>query len=128
MLEFVFWDVQHGNACYIKTPNNRHIAVDLGTGSFSENKPFSPLMHLQRNYGVQQLDYAIITHPHRDHLDDIFNFDKLSAKTLRRPVHLTESQVLEGNKKEDSGKINEYLRISANYSESVTQGSSSDGS
>ena len=72
MLQFVFWDVQHGSASHIKTPNDRHLVIDLGTGSYSENKEFSPLMHLKKKYGVGQLDYVVITHPHRDHIDDIF--------------------------------------------------------
>ena len=82
MLQFVFWDVQHGSASYIKTPNGRHMVIDLGTGSYSENKEFSPLTHLKNKYGVRQLDYAVITHPHRDHIDDIFSFGGLSPKTL----------------------------------------------
>ena len=28
-LELVFWDVQHGSATYIKTPNEKHIVQDL---------------------------------------------------------------------------------------------------
>ncbi len=126
MLEFVFWDVQHGSACYIKTPNRRHMVVDLGTGSYSENKAFSPLLHLNTKYGVQELDYVVITHPHRDHIDDIFNFNKLRPSTLRCPRHLTQAQVLEGNKKEDNDKVNEYLKISAQYAERIEPGSSSD--
>jgi len=44
----VFWDVQHGHATYIKTPNNRHIIVDLGTGDYSGNNlEFSPLRQLR---------------------------------------------------------------------------------
>lgn len=54
MLEFTFWDVQHGNACYIRTPNGRHMVVDLGIGSFGGNKPFSPLLHLKQSYGVRR--------------------------------------------------------------------------
>lgn len=96
MLESVFWDVQHGNACYLRTPNQRHMVVDLGTGSYSENKTFSPMLHLKTRYGVGQLDYVVITHPHRNHIDDIFNFDRLSPNTLRRPE---QSEVLAGNKK-----------------------------
>ena len=126
MLEVVFWDVQHGHACYVNFPNDRHMMIDLGTGSFGDNKPFSPLLHLKTKYGVKQLDYVVITHPHRDHLDDIFNFDALSPITLHRPNHLTDQQVLEGNKKEDSAKINEYLKISHRYTSPVQPGGSSD--
>jgi competence protein ComEC len=125
MLEFVFWDVQHGHACYVNFPNGRHMVIDLGTGTYGNNKPFSPLLHLKAS-GVQKLDYLIITHPHRDHLDDIFNFDALAPTTPHRPNYLTDQQVLEGNKKEDSAKINEYLKISHRYNSAVQPGSSSD--
>jgi competence protein ComEC len=104
------------------------MVVDLGTGSYGDNKPFSPLLHLKNSYGVQQLDYVIITHPHRDHIDDIFAFDKVDPRTFRRPKHLTDAQVLDGNKKEDSAKVNEYLKINARYSEKVVPGSDLDGS
>ena len=71
----VFWDVQHGHATYIKSPNDRHIVVDLGIGDYSEkNSCFSPLQHIRYEYGVTQLNYVIITHPHLDHIDDILNF------------------------------------------------------
>ena len=43
----VFWDVDHGHATYLKTPNGRHIVIDLGTGSFGPQKTFSPLTHLK---------------------------------------------------------------------------------
>src|SRR5689334_20175458 len=124
-LEFVFWDVQHGHACYVRTPNDRHMAIDLGTGAYGNSKAFSPLLHLKNRYGVSQLDYVIITHPHRDHIDDIFNFAALSPTTLRRPNHLTDAEVLGGNKKEDSDKVNAYLAISKRYTEPVIGGSAS---
>jgi beta-lactamase superfamily II metal-dependent hydrolase len=81
---------------------------------------------LKAKYGVQQLDYIITTYPHRDHLDDIFNFDALSPITLHRPNHLTDAQILEGNKKEDSAKINEYLKIRHRYNSPVQPGSRCD--
>ncbi len=126
MLTFIFWDVQHGHACYIRTPNGRHFVVDLGTGSYSENKPFSPMSHLKDKWGVQQLDYVVITHPHRDHIDDIFSFDALAPKTLHRPKHLSEAEVLGGNKNEDADKVKKYLEISGRYTVPVQAGSDSD--
>ncbi len=126
MLQFVMWDVQHGHATYIKTPNGRHMVIDLGIGSYAQNAVFSPLWHLKKNYGVQQLDYAVITHPHRDHIDDIFNFDQLNPITLHRPNHLTAAQILEGNKKDESAEVKEYLKVSARYNMGIQAGSSSD--
>ncbi len=35
------WDVQHGNAIYINTPNNKHIVINLGVGEYSgKNESF----------------------------------------------------------------------------------------
>jgi beta-lactamase superfamily II metal-dependent hydrolase len=124
--EFVIWDVQHGHSTYVNMPNGRHMVIDLGIGSYGENVPFSPLLHLKNRYGVHQLDCVVITHPHRDHIDDIFNFDKLSPLALYRPQHLTAAQILDGNKKNDSAEVKEYLKISARYSAPIQPGSSTD--
>ena len=117
---FVFWDVQHGSAAYIETPNGKHIVIDLGTGSYAENQTFSPLTRLKHGYNVQQLDSVVITHPHRDHLDDIFNFDALNPKTLWRPKHLTESEVRQGNQSRDKAIVDKYLEISSRYSAPIS--------
>ena len=56
MLDAVFWDVQHGSAAYIRTPADKHIAIDLGTGSYkNSDKTFSPLLHLKEKYGINNL-------------------------------------------------------------------------
>jgi competence protein ComEC len=120
-VEMVFWDVQHGHATYIKTPNNRHIAVDLGTGNYSKNdKEFSPLRHLKHKYGVNRLDYVVVTHPHLDHIDDILNFDYLTPKVFHRPNELTNSEVMEGVQSKDMAKFKKYCDINDKYSEPVS--------
>jgi beta-lactamase superfamily II metal-dependent hydrolase len=135
-LLMVFYDVQHGSAAYLKTPNQKHIMIDLGTGSIKDsNQTFSPLLRLKDYWGVQQLDQVIITHPHRDHIDDIDNFDALNPRVLLRPKHLTEQEIRGGNKQNpgEQSKINKYLEISASYSapvgpaESVTASNNNGG-
>jgi len=110
MLEVTVWDVQHGSAAYIKTPNNRHIAVDLG-----DTEDFSPLSTLQVR-GIQQLDAVVITHPHRDHMDDIFNLGLLSPKTLWTPRHLAEAEIRKGNRAIDAEVVTRYLAVRQEYS------------
>src|SRR5712692_4316773 len=100
MLECVIWDVQHGSASYIKTPNNRHIAVDLG----DNGDDFSPLRTL-RGRGVLQLYAVVITHPHRDHMDDIFNFSLLAPQSLWTPRHLSEADIRKGNRAADMAVV-----------------------
>jgi competence protein ComEC len=115
-VELVFWDVQHGHSTYIKTPNGRHIVIDLGTGNYSsKNLTFSPLQYLRNHCGVRQLDYVIITHPHLDHIDDILNFDLLSPKILHRPSQLTDSEIMKNVQYKDLAKFREYCKINDRY-------------
>lgn len=83
--DIIFWDVQRGSSAYINTPNGASIVHDLGTGSYKTgDKEFSPLLHLKKS-GLEKLDYAIITHPHGDHISDIVNLDKLPPRVLNWP-------------------------------------------
>ena len=117
MLKIIFWDVQHGSSAFVETPNGTRIAIDLGTGSLGSNTTFSPLLHLKNNGRVTQLDGVLITHPHRDHIDDIFNFDTLSPLTLLCPKHLTEVDIRIANQAKDNEVINKYLEISSRYNQ-----------
>lgn len=114
-LQLVVWNVQHGSATHIRTPNDKDIAIDLGAGY-----GFSPLEHLWRS--GRRLDHATITHPHMDHIDDILNFDLVSTGTLLTPKHLTEDDIRGGNPKPNQdaeAKIQKYLEIRRRYSNPV---------
>lgn len=120
-LEIVFWDVQHGSSTYIKTPNGKHIVQDLGIGSYeNNNEEFSPLLHLKNKYGVNHLDYVIITHPHKDHIDDIMNFDTLSPGVLSRPKHLPKNEIIKNVQDEDMYLFDKYFEINQRYSSPVS--------
>ncbi len=58
----------------------------------------------------------IISHPHRDHLDDISRFDAMSPRCLSRPKHLSEAEIRGGNQAKDTPIINKYLEINRRYS------------
>lgn len=106
-LKFITWNVQHGSAALISTPNSKNIAIDLGAGNFS------PLQYL-REKGLTKLDEVIITHPHLDHIDDILSFDLISPRILARPGHLTEDEIWAGNRNasiEVRNKIEKYCEI-----------------
>jgi len=105
--EITVWDVQHGNATHIKTPNDRHIAVDLGAG-----KQFSPLRALYQS-GLRHLDVVAITHPHRDHMDEISDLNLLPALSFLTPWHLSETAIRLGNRADDADVVKRYLETRA---------------
>ena len=121
-LALTFLDVQHGSACHIETPSGKHFMFDLGTGDFDKSQDgdnHSPLLYLKNSRGVSRLDGVIITHPHTDHIDDIFNFHSLKPAALWRPKHLTPESIRSGNRTSDNAKIEKYLQISAEYNQPV---------
>ena len=110
-LRITMWNVLHGSAAYIQTPNGKGIAIDLGA-----DDGFSPLRSLWRS-GLR-LDYVTITHPHMDHIDDILNVDLVSPVSMLVPNHLTEDDVRGGNPKPDQeseAKIQKYLELRRRY-------------
>ena len=115
-MRFIVWDVQHGSAAYIKTPNGKHIVVDLGAET-SDAGGFSPLSHL-KNQGVSQLDLVIISHPHLDHINDILNLDQFNPFCLIRPNHLMVDDIWAGNRNADAHVkqiIQKYIEINNRY-------------
>ena len=117
-LRFITWDVDHGSAAYVKTPNDKHIVVDLGARRATD-AGFSPLAHLYWNWGVKRLDAVVITHPHLDHIEDILHFDDLSPQMLMRPGHLTDIEIWGSNQKaspETRQIIQKYIDIDKRYS------------
>jgi len=119
VITFIVWDVQHVQAAYLKTPNS-HFVFDLGTGSYGYNGEFSPFSYLRNHYGVKKLDGVLLSHPHRDHLDDIKEFDSPSPSVLWRPSHLSESDIRKANRDHDTWIQDAYLEINKRYSDPIT--------
>lgn len=119
-LEITFFDVQHGLSTYIKTPNGQDILHDLGTGNF-KNGTFSPIDYLIENR--RSLDYLIITHPHKDHINDILNLHKVWPKILRRnkniPLSLVEEKIDNCDNEHDKNIFRKYLEINSNFNSPV---------
>ena len=116
-LRFITWNVAHGSAALIQTPNGQQIAVDLGSDAW-----FSPLQHMKYRMGIDQLDKVIITHPHMDHIEDILNFDLLSPRILMRPRQLTADDISAGHNNVGPEAVQiyqKYLEIDDRYTRPV---------
>lgn len=117
-LKLILWDVQHGSAAYIHTPNGKHLAIDLGAGD-AEHGGFSPLQYLNGKGIV--FDHLTITHPHLDHIDDILNLR--SPRILSTPRQLTDAEVWNGHdssSQETQRKVVKYLDLRRIYCNAVS--------
>ena len=116
-LDIVIWDVQHGNAIYMNTPNGKHVMFDIGTGSHTNKTEFSPLSHLKYKWQVDHLDYLVISHPHADHISDIQNMLKLGLqpKVLHRPRNIDSELIRSSHQDKYSGSVESYLKWECTY-------------
>lgn len=85
VLKVLFWNVQHGSAVFVLTPNQRSIIVDLGTGTDSNGSIFSPIRILRANGFLEAIDLLILSHPHEDHLCDIYQLAGIPIRKLVAP-------------------------------------------
>lgn len=68
------WDVEHGLAVWIQTPNGQNHWIDAGKIAEDPQNGktgFDPAGWVKSNYGVKSLDYLIITHPDEDHYNGL---------------------------------------------------------
>jgi competence protein ComEC len=71
-LHIVTWNVAHGSAIYVRTPNSRHILLDAGA-----SEDFSPAEHLYHRYGLRYTDLLVLSHADCDHVRDLPNIWRL---------------------------------------------------
>lgn len=115
------WDVKHGNAIYVRTPNDKNIVIDLGRGDYSEkSEDRSPLETLYDHYQVRNIDYLIITHPHRDHIDDILNLNKFHVDVFQRPYNLDQTSIISASSQTDRPKFEKYFELDERHTVSIT--------
>lgn len=99
--QFVLWDVGHGLAIWIKTPNGHNHWIDAG-----REGDFSPSWHVRHRYGETALDYLIISHPDDDHICDLADL----TENLGRPRVLLRNTTLPDHEKFESG-IRDYQQV-----------------
>ena len=88
---FTLWDVEHGVSIWIVTPNGQNHWLDLG-----KTPDFSPTQYVAETHKVQDIDYLLISHPDRDHIEDLPNFVSSfgDPRTLHRNKSLPDSEFL----------------------------------
>ncbi|SRR5579884_228630 len=110
MAKFIFWDVQHGAACYIRDDKRRNIIVDLGNGISRNGHNFSPIGILRAQGVLDELHLLIVTHPHEDHIIDLPALNGIPIRSLIAPEDLPDN-LLSSN----TEAMLEYRRLVAAY-------------
>lgn len=98
---------------------SKDVVIDCGKNT-GDNE-FSPLRWINDSrFGVKNLDYLIISHPHHDHIEDLDVMNELNLKPsiLQRPKSATE--LVEENLEEAREKGKEdYIEVAEYYLETL---------
>ena len=113
-LELVIFNVGHGlSVALIERPENYVILVDLGC-----DDNFSPFNYLLRSMNLYP-DILYITHPHGDHISDIYSVDSYS-KYITMDYQDYDWKDVESREKPE---LRETLRKYRNYISNTNKGS-----
>lgn len=106
------WNVELGLAIHIKAPNGKYIVIDLG-----RKNNFSPLYQLKN----EKVGYMVITHPHKDHIEDISNISYARPEVLWRVKSFSREELLDKAQNEsDVDIINRYCNFIDGYNGSLS--------
>ncbi len=113
-LKLTFFDLNLGNSTLIET-STMNMLFDLG---INEQTGMNPLFSFNGN-----LDYLIISHPHKDHISGISRIDYKTPKVFRRnttiPLDLIYEQIDKAQTPDDRKLYEEYLNLNKRFTGSV---------
>ena len=113
-LKLTFFDVNLGNSTLIET-STMNMLFDLGT---NEETGKNPLFSFNGD-----LNYLIISHPHKDHLSGLSRIDYKRPIVFRRnssiPLDLIHDQIESAQTEDDKKLYMKYLELNRSYNEPV---------
>jgi beta-lactamase superfamily II metal-dependent hydrolase len=115
-MEVRIWDVGHGLSVWIRTPAGQSHWVDVG---FNPDGDFSPSKHVSQKYPQSsRIDYLVISHPDKDHFDDLHNM----IEVLGEPRVLLRNKSVPDKFKFDSGQFayqQAFMKLDRKFTESI---------
>lgn len=116
--ELYVWNVEDGTSIYAKTPNGKNVVIDCGASD-----DFSPVEHINNELNVQEIDYLIISHPHKDHIKDLDGIERYydsDVGVLRRSGYITKDLMIRSNEDlKDDECLGKYFELSDRYTGDV---------
>lgn len=114
-LEILIFNVKHGNAVHIRTPNDKEVLIDCGS---NDSDGFSPSEYLIKQN--RKIDYLIVSHPHCDHISDIKNFVKYHHPDLIDITKMNLDKILDANQESCEDIVKTYFKFQESYNGSVS--------
>lgn len=111
MAHMKVWNVELGLAVHVQAPNGKYVVIDLGASDNVE-----PLTYL---YG-KDVYYMVITHPHKDHFDDILNIDNGLPTILNYCHAFTRDELLKDVPEAYFDKFEHYCNFVEKYNQNIT--------
>lgn len=115
MLKIKFLDIGLGTSTFIKT-NNLNIIFDCGQNSETGKNVFDEL-------NGRPLNYLILTHPHKDHIEALTSKKYVNPKRLTRnkniPQHLIDGQIKKAKTNYEKQIFLKYKELNNEFNESV---------
>ncbi len=75
-LDVIFMDVGQGDATLIKFPDNKTMLIDAGQRNFREDYGKDVVLPVLSHFGVNQLTWVVMSHPHSDHIGGLVSVIK----------------------------------------------------
>lgn len=89
-LQIVFLDVGQGDAAIIKTADFKNLMVDTGSARGRPDQSYSSLSATLNFLGISRLHKLIISHPHMDHMGEVFKLiESIAIDSVYLPVAKT---------------------------------------
>jgi beta-lactamase superfamily II metal-dependent hydrolase len=86
-IRVITFNVEHGSCHAIFSTDNRVILIDLGW-----SPSFSPLAWL-KSQGIKTIDLLVVTHPHADHIQNIFDLKDFEVQYLFRSAYVPDQLI-----------------------------------
>ena len=105
-----------GASMYVKTPN-KSMVIDCGASD-----DFSPADYIKNTLGVSTINRLVVSHPHRDHINDILKIKEhfgnkgQKIELLKRNKEITKDLLIESNNKlKDDEYVEGYYELEGKF-------------
>ena len=118
MLDFLcnIWKVEHGSCAYVQTKNNKRVLMDAG-----RSDSFSPSEHISANWDIKKIDKLIVSHPHRDHIQDLPTLlDLIDVRSRVWNNHTPERLVYPSGKRNLAEPLSSWQKMSDTFTETIS--------